>query len=106
MKNIIFFSHAEKKPSGGAKYIYDFSETINKTKNFSSEVVHIKKKKTSKLRDSINKKLNIKEKKYSGWLLEDITYIKDFKYVFTVEKQFIYCFDLIKFINYHMYQLY
>jgi len=80
MKNIIFFSHAEKKPSGGAKYIYDFSETINKTKNFSSEVVHIKKKKTSKLRDSINKKLNIKEKKYSGWLFKDITYIKDFKY--------------------------
>ena len=43
-------------------------------------MVHIKKKKTSKLRDSINKKLNIKEKKYSGWLLEDITYVKDFKY--------------------------
>ena len=80
MKNVIYFTHAEKKPSGGAKYIYDFSETINKTKNFSSEVVHIKKKKTSKLRDSINKKLNIKEKKYSGWLVDDITYIKNFKY--------------------------
>ncbi len=80
MKNIIFFTHAEKKPSGGAKYIYDFSETINESKNFSSEVVHIKKKKTSKLRDSFNKKLNIREKRYSGWLFDDITYVKNFKY--------------------------
>ncbi len=80
MKNIIFFTHAEKKPSGGAKYIYDFSQIINKTKDFSSEVIHIKKKRTSKLIDSINKRLNVKKNIYSGWLAEDITLARNFKY--------------------------
>ena len=60
MKNIIFLTHSEKKPSGGAKYIYNYSQIINEIKNFTSEVIHIKKKKTSKFRDSINKKLNFK----------------------------------------------
>jgi hypothetical protein len=80
MKNIIFLTHAEKKPSGGAKYIYDFSETINKTKNFSSEVIHIKKNRASKLIETINKKFNFKKKKYSGWMLKDIKSVKNFKY--------------------------
>ena len=80
MKNVIFFTHAEKKPSGGAKYIYDFSETINKTINFSSEVIHIKKKRASKLIDTINKKFNFEKKKYSGWMLKDIECVKNFKY--------------------------
>ncbi len=44
MKNIIFLTHAENNPSGGAKVIYRHSEIINKIKNFSSEVIHIKKK--------------------------------------------------------------
>ena len=47
MKNIIFVTHAEKGPSGGAKYIYKFSQIINEIENFSSEVLHIKKKKYS-----------------------------------------------------------
>ena len=80
MKNIIFLTHAEKKPSGGAKYIYNYSQIINELKNFSSEVIHIKKKKTSKFRDSINKKLNINRGVYSGWQFEDITYSINFKY--------------------------
>jgi len=80
MRNIIFFTHAEKKPSGGAKYIYNYSQIINEIKNFTSEVVHIKKKKTSKFRDSINKKFNIKRNIYSGWQFKDITYSKNFKY--------------------------
>ena len=46
MKNIIFVTHAEKGPSGGAKYIYKFSQIINGINNFSSEVLHIKKKKS------------------------------------------------------------
>ena len=49
MKNVIFFKHAEKKPSGSAKYIYNYSQKINEIKNFSSEVVHIKKKKNFKI---------------------------------------------------------
>ena len=73
MRNIIFFTHAEKKPSGGAKYIYNYSQIINEIKNFTSEVVHIKKKKTSKFRDSINKKFNIKRNIYSGWQFKENT---------------------------------
>ena len=49
MRNIIFLTHAEKKASGGAKYIYKFSQIINEIKNFSSEVIHIKKKKRQNL---------------------------------------------------------
>ena len=45
MKNIIFLTHSEKKPSGGAKYIYNYSQIINEIKSFTSEVIHIKKKK-------------------------------------------------------------
>ena len=80
MKNVIFFTHAEKGPSGGAKYIYRFSQIINEMKNFSSEVVHIKKKTTSKYKNSINKILNLKNKTFSGWQFNEITYTKNFKY--------------------------
>ena len=80
MKNIIFFTHAEKKPSGGAKYIYNYSQIINEIKNFSSEVIHIKKKKSSKFRDSINKKFNINRNSHSGWQFKDITFSKNFRY--------------------------
>ncbi len=80
MRNIIFFTHAEKKASGGGKYIYKFSQIINEIKNFSSEVVHIKKKKTSKLRDSINKRFSIERDVHTGWLFDDITVAKNFKY--------------------------
>jgi hypothetical protein len=80
MKNIIFLTHSEKKPSGGGKYIYNFSQTINRIKNFSSEVIHIKKKKISKLRESLNKKFNIKRNVHSGWRFEDITYARNFNY--------------------------
>ena len=44
MKNVIFFTHAEKGSSGGGKCIYRYSKIINQIKNFSSEVLHIKKK--------------------------------------------------------------
>ena len=80
MKNVIFFSHAEKGPSGGAKYIYRCSEIINNINNFSSQVIHIKKKKSSKFKNSINKMLKINKNLSSGWQLNDITYVKDFKY--------------------------
>ena len=80
MKNIIFLTHAEKNPSGGAKYIYRYSEIINQIKNFSSEVLHIKKKRTSKYKNSINKILNLKKDITSGWQYKDVTYTKNFKY--------------------------
>ena len=52
MKNVISL-HMQKKPSGGAKYIYNYSQIINEIKNFTSEVVHIKKE--LQIWDSINR---------------------------------------------------
>ena len=45
-KNIIYLCNTEKGASGGAKIIYHHSELINNLNNFSSQVIHIKKKKT------------------------------------------------------------
>jgi len=80
MKNIVFLTHAEKNPSGGGKYIYRYSQIINQINNFSSEVLHIKKKRTSKYKNSINKILNLKKDITSGWQYKDVTYTKNFKY--------------------------
>ncbi len=80
MRNVIFFTHSEKNPSGGAKYIYKFSQIINELNNFSSAVIHIKKKKISKYKNSINKIFTIKKKIPSGWQVDDITSVKNFKY--------------------------
>ena len=56
-KNIIYLCDAEKKASGGAKIIYQHSEIINSLKNFSSEVLHLKLKKTAKWSISLSKKI-------------------------------------------------
>jgi hypothetical protein len=44
--NIVYLLPESKKPSGGAKVIYEHSAIINKLQinNFSSEIVHLKKK--------------------------------------------------------------
>ena len=47
--------------------------------NFSSKVIHIKKK-ILKYKDSVNKTFTIKKNFYSGWQVDDITCVKDFKY--------------------------
>ena len=80
VKNIIYVTHAEKGPSGGAKIIYRHSEIINKFKNFSSEVLHLKKKRTSKWRISINKRLNLNNNKDSGWQFDQVVGVKNFSY--------------------------
>jgi hypothetical protein len=80
VKNIIFITHAEINPSGGGKVIYRYSQIIDKLKNFSSEVIHIKKKRLSKFKNSISKRLNFKKNNYSGWQLNEITCKKNFKY--------------------------
>ena len=79
-KNIIYISHAEKGPSGGAKIIYRHSEKINSLKNFSSEVLHLKKTKLSKLKSSIKKKINFNDNIENGWQLNDLMPVKKFKY--------------------------
>jgi glycosyltransferase involved in cell wall biosynthesis len=80
MKNVIFLTHAEKGPSGGAKYIYRFSEIINNIDSFSSEIIHIKKKKISKYKNTFNKFFFKKKKIISGWQINDITVAKNFRY--------------------------
>ena len=40
-KNIIYISHAEKGPSGGAKIIYRHSEKINALKNNPKSVLQM-----------------------------------------------------------------
>ena len=45
MKNIIFLIDAQKNPSGGGKVIYKYSNYINSLKNYSSVIIHLKKKK-------------------------------------------------------------
>ena len=47
MKNIIFLLDVEKKPSGGRKILYQFSNYINTIKkDFRSYVCFVEKKKT------------------------------------------------------------
>ena len=79
--NIIYLCHAEKGPSGGAKIIYKHSDLINKLKKrFTSQVLHIKKKKSKKWSNSLSKVFRSKGPKYTGWSSKDITVKKDFKF--------------------------
>ena len=80
MNNIIFITHAEKKPSGGAKVIYRFSEIINNMNGFTSEVIHIKKKKISKFKDSLKKRFNYSINNLTGLQFNEIKPVKNFKY--------------------------
>lgn len=77
MKNIIFLVDAQKNASGGGKVIYQYSNYIESLKDYSSEIVHLKKKKIIKIVDSINKRLSRKPKQYSGWDFKDITVKKN-----------------------------
>ena len=80
LKNVVYITHAEKGPSGGAKIIYHHSEIINKLKGFSSDVLHLKKKKLSKIKISIKKKLKINLNNDSGWQLKELKAAKNFNY--------------------------
>ncbi len=80
--NIVYICTAEKGASGGAKIIYDHCKQINdlNLENISSEILHIKKKKTSKWKSSFKKILKFEENnKFSGWKSSDITIDKNFK---------------------------
>lgn len=82
MKNIIFIVDAQKGVSGGAKAIYQYSNYINSLKNYSSYVTHIKKKRISKIFESIDKRLNRKlgKKQYTGWKYEDLKVLKNYSF--------------------------
>ena len=80
LKNIIYISHSEKGPSGGAKIIYRHSEKINTLKIFSSEVLHLKKTRLAKLKTSIKKKIKLENKAENGWQLNELMPVKKFNY--------------------------
>ncbi len=79
-KNIIYLCNTEKGASGGAKIIYHHSEIINKLKDYTSQLIHIKKKKTAKWKTSFNKKFKINKFVETGWQLDEIEAAKKFKY--------------------------
>lgn len=80
MKNIIFFTSVDKKPSGGGKIIYQYSNYINTKSNFSSSIVHLEKKKTSKWFNSIKKKFNINKSSNTGWNFDELKVKKNYRY--------------------------
>ena len=78
--NIIYICITEKGPSGGGKIIYKHSDVINKLGNqFSSQVLHVKKKRSRKWIISLSKIFTNMEPKYSGWKFNDITVKKNYK---------------------------
>ena len=73
--NIVYLLPVSKKPSGGAKVIYEHSAIINKLQidNFSSEIVHLKKKNNIKIISSLrNKFFPLKKKNEYGWKSKDL----------------------------------
>jgi hypothetical protein len=81
MINLIYLVPSEKGPAGGINVILQHSEIINKLKkNFTSKVIFIKKKKTSKWKNSFDKLININhEKSHSGWKFKQISIDKFYK---------------------------
>ena len=72
--NIIYLMPAHKTASGGSKYIYQKSELINKLKinGISSQILHLKKKKTGKILQSLKKRIFKKKSNKYGWDVGDM----------------------------------
>lgn len=73
MKNITFLVSGEKKTIGGNKIIYQYSNYINTLPNYSSDIIHIKKKRGKKWINSINKRLFKKKIIKNHWDFNDVT---------------------------------
>ena len=72
--NVIYLLPSEKKPTGGIKVTLDHSQVINSINNeFSSTVIFIKKRKTTKWKNSLNKILKIQDNNLFGWKLNEIS---------------------------------
>ena len=78
--NIIYILPELKGASGGGKVIYNHSNIINSLgNNFSSQILHIKKSLTYKLKISISKRTNFFNDEFSGWNGKKIRVSKNFK---------------------------
>ncbi|MDC0615804.1 hypothetical protein OAO77_00345 [Candidatus Pelagibacter sp.] len=82
MTNIIYILPYEKKPTGGINVVLQHSELINKINNkFKSQIIFIKKKKTSKWKQSFNKFINSKSLlKERGWKFNEVSILKKKKH--------------------------
>ena len=79
MNNIIYVLPSEKGPAGGIKVSLKHSEIINKlNKKFSSQVIFIKKKKSSKWKNSLHKLITLKQPN-KGWKFDQISIDKNNK---------------------------
>ena len=78
--NIIYIAPAHKRASGGSKVIYQHSELINKFKidNVSSYILHLKKKKISKILLSLKKRMFTKPSQKYGWRSNEMKTAKSF----------------------------
>ena len=66
--NINYILPEIKKASGGTKVIYSHSVILDSlTKDVSAKVIHLKKKFTYKIEESLNKRINLFQKEFSGW---------------------------------------
>ena len=66
--NIIYILPELKGASGGGKVIYNHSNKINSLdRKFSSQVLHLKKNLSYKLKISISKRINFFNETFSGW---------------------------------------
>ena len=73
MINLIYILPSEKGPAGGIKVSLQHAEIVNKfKKKFSSQILFIKKKKTSKWKNSLNKLIKTKHEKFNGWKFNKI----------------------------------
>ena len=77
--NIIYILPELKGASGGGKVIYNHSNIINSLKNnFTSQIVHVKKSLSYKLKISISKRINFFNDEFSGWNGKKIRVSKKF----------------------------
>jgi hypothetical protein len=78
--NFIYLLPAHKNPSGGSKTIYQHSELINKLNinGISSQVLHLKKKKTGKILQSLKKNIFKSPSKNYGWYFNEMKAAKFF----------------------------
>ena len=77
--NIIYLLPELKKPTGGAKVIYNHSSILNKlNKKISSKIIHLKKKLSYKFEASLSKRVNFLKTDYSGWDVKKMKLSKNF----------------------------
>ena len=78
--NIIYILPELKGVSGGGKVIYNHSNILNSlNNNTTSQILHVKKNLSYKLKISLSKRINIFNNSFIGWNGNEIKVSKNFK---------------------------